>query len=78
MAEWSLQNRLNSDEATRISALNHLYEFWTPTPGQIQIGQALARGCRIIFVRVGRNGGKSYGAAGFAARFMLENPGCVA
>lgn len=71
----SLQNRLSTDDAARIQALEYLYDFWKPTPGQIQIGRAIARGCRVIFVRVGRNGGKSYGAAGFSARLMLENPG---
>lgn len=74
--EQNLQTRLNSDEAARIQALNHLYDFWAPTPGQLEIGRAIARGCRVIFVRVGRNGGKSFGSAGFSARFMLENPGC--
>ena len=56
-------------------ALDFLFQ-WTPNPGQLEIGKAIFnRGCKVVFARMGRNGGKSYGGVGFAVKYALENPG---
>lgn len=71
-----LNTQLNPLESLTVQALNYLWDRWAPRPGQKILGNAVfGLLCKIIFIRFGRNGGKTHGGMGCAIKFAIENPG---
>ncbi len=65
---------MTSLERKRAKALNYFWDRFKARPGQQKMGWALFEGgYKIIFLRYGRNGGKSFGAAGCMAKYAIEN-----